>query len=348
MSQHRKRRSTRQKLAVFRQCFTGLIDTYGTYAPDTGLVRQVRRPVTDTVLLHHLQGKQPYGVYLLDGSRTKAVAADFDDEDTTLPMAFCQQAAHYGIGAYLERSKSKGWHTWIFFPAPGIPGAKARAIARVILADIHAPATEVFPKHDRLGDGVRYGNFINAPLFGRLVPRGRTVFVDLDGGLRPFADQWDLLESVHRPEESLVDEILAINAPEDPKAASTGAEHQTPDEQPWRSLGLLPCAQRMLAEGVEAYQRVACFRLAIQLRKAGLPQDLAIAALKAWAAKNHPQAGKRVITPEEIAKQASSAYARRYRGCGCEHPAVAPYCHPDCPLRTSPPTQAGKAPTGQP
>jgi len=336
MTHPQQHRSTARKLAIFRECFTGLTTAYGTYDPGTGRVRQVKRPVTEAVLLGHLQGKQPYGVYLLDGSRTRAVAVDFDVEDPWLPLQFHRQAAHYGIATCIERSKSKGWHAWVFFRAPGIPAAKARAIARLILSDIDALDTEVFPKHDRLAEGVRYGNFINAPLFGRLVPQGRTVFVDIDQGMRPFADQWNLLEHVRRPSEELIDEILEINDPADPEETPAGAEAEAEnaDEQPPRSLGLLPCAQRMLAEGVSSYQRVACFRLAIQLRKAGLPQDVTIAALEGWAAKNRPPDGKRIITPEEIAEQTRSAFAHKYRGCGCEHPAVAPYCVAECPLRS--------------
>ena len=58
-------RTTRAKLDIFRACFTGLTHVYGTYDPKTGQVRQVKEPVTDRVLLRHLQGRQPYGVYLL-------------------------------------------------------------------------------------------------------------------------------------------------------------------------------------------------------------------------------------------------------------------------------------------
>ena len=58
-----------------------------------------------------------------------------------------------------------------------------------------------------------------------------------------------------------------------------------------------------------------------------------VAALEAWAARNQPRNGKRVITDAEIIEQAGWAYARDYRGCGCEDPAVRPYCDPRCPLR---------------
>jgi hypothetical protein len=64
----------------------------------------------------------------------------------------------------------------------------------------------------------------------------------------------------------------------------------------------------MPAEGVADHQRVACFRLAVHLKKAGLPRDLALACLRAWASKNHPARDKRIITPAEIAGQVDSAY----------------------------------------
>jgi hypothetical protein len=98
------------------------------------------------------------------------------------------------------------------------------------------------------------------------------------------------------------------------------------------TFGLPPCAQRMLAEGVSDYQRVRCFRLAVQLKKAGLPEGTTIAGLKAWAAKNRPQGEKRVITEDEILAQVTDAYSRDYRSCGCEDPSVVPYCDPACPL----------------
>ena len=89
----------------------------------------------------------------------------------------------------------------------------------------------------------------------------------------------------------------------------------------------------MLADGVSDYQRVACFRLAVHLRKLGLPQDITVAALQAWSAKNRPQARKRIITCIEIKDQIASAYAKEYRGCGCEDPAIQPFCDARCPIR---------------
>lgn len=95
---------------------------------------------------------------------------------------------------------------------------------------------------------------------------------------------------------------------------------------------LPPCAQKMLAQGVADHQRVACFRLAVHLKKAGVPQDITLACLRTWASKNRPADGKSVICEDEIIAQVTWAYERNYRGCGCEEPAVAPFCDPACVL----------------
>ena len=68
-----------------------------------------------------------------------------------------------------------------------------------------------FPKQDRLDGLESYGNFIFAPLFGRLVSKGKTVFVD-PYTLNPYKDQWKFLKTVKRAPEPLLDEIIELNA----------------------------------------------------------------------------------------------------------------------------------------
>ena len=344
MGTSRHTRTTQQKLAIFQALFTGLQDVYGTYDPETGRAWQVKQPVTREVLLHHLQGKRPYGVYLLVGDRTRAVAVDFDEDDTSPPMAFLQRVRHYGMEAYLERSKSKGWHAGVFAALPGVPAAKARAVINAILRDIGRPATEVFPKQDRLDGSTRWGNYIYAPLFGAMVAKGRTVFVDPENGLRPFPNQWDFLESIQRVPEAQLDRIVERCGLPKPHEAASAPGPRPASSAARPAFGLPPCAQRMLAEGVGKFQRVACFRLAAHLRKAGMPEDVALAALMAWAAKNRPINGNGVITRAEVHEQTQCAYAKDYRGCGCEEPVVVPYCDPSCLLRRSSPASANQRP----
>ena len=322
------KRTSQEKAALFMSFFAGRPDIYGTYDPQTQKARQVKAPVTLNVIRAHLTGRQPYGVYLLTQDLTKAIAVDFDENDAHPALEFCKAAQYYSISAYVERSKAKGHHVWVFFDDP-VHAWKARLVVKEILEEIGQPNSEVFPKQDELKEG-QYGNFINAPLFGRLVPEGRTVFLDPDKGLKPFPNQWDFLEFVQPASEILLDEIIEINSWTSDRKEYTAPAQQ--DESTLRAFGLLPCAQRMLTEGVSKYQRVACFRLAVSLRKAGVPLDAAIAALNVWALKNHPDNGKRVITPREIMAQAAAAYKRPYRSCGCNHPAVRPFCDSGCSL----------------
>jgi hypothetical protein len=290
-------------------------------------------------------------VYLLVGDRTKAVIADFDTDDHLPALEFLRAAAHYGVPAYLERSKSNNYHAWVYGRLPSVSAKKARAVVKLILTDIGLPATEVFPKQDRLEGNARFGNFLNAPMFGAILPLGRTVFIDPDGGLQPFPDQWEFLRNVERVPESLLDEILEVNGP------AIGAQECPPRPGPYASVpprffGLVPCAQRMLSEGVDGNQRVACFHLALQLKKSGLPFDLAVVCLEAWALKNRPSDGKGVITRAEIVSQTRFAYSRNYSGCGCEQPAVMPYCDLNCPInrshRAGPQTPIQKPPPAGP
>jgi len=326
-------RSTREKIAIFRACFSGLDHVYGTYDPATGKARQVKERVTDRVVLQHLMGQRPFGVYLLVQDRTRALAVDFDSEDHGSPRAFVSVAGELGIPSYIERSKSKGYHAWVFFVESGVLAAHARRVAQLILDRIGLPNTEIFPKQDRLDCDTQYGNFINAPLFGRLVPQGRTVFVDPEDLSQPYADQWEFLADVQTVSEAELTSIVQTNGMHESTGRMANPHQSQVKTHPVQGFALPACARRMLSEGVSANQRVACFRLAVELKRVGLPYDAAVATLSVWATKNRPKAGRRIITAEEIRKQAVCAYSKDYRCHGCEDAAVSPYCDPSCPIK---------------
>jgi hypothetical protein len=319
---------------LFRERFSGQPDIYGTYDPQTGRSWQVKAPVTDEVVLDHLQGKRPYGVYLLLGDLTRAAVVDFDVAEFGPVLECVGRAQHYEVAMHIERSKSKGFHVWSFFPEPGVPAWKPRCVLRHILDETESPKVEIFPKQDRLSeDTTNCGNFINAPLFGALVHQGKTVFLDPKRGLAPFPNQWEFLERAEAVPETRLDEIIQVN----------GLDRSDTDHgvgSPCNSLGVFeagsvfpPCVHTMLRNGVTENQRVACFRIAVHLRRVGLPYELAVAALTEWARKNRPSQGKQIISQTEIKAQAASAFLKEYRGNGCEEPAVAAYCDPECPIR---------------
>jgi len=318
-----------QKVELFKSFFTGLDNVYGTYDLETGKVRQVKEAVTDEVILAHLKGAQPFGVYLLTGDTTKALAVDFDIDELALPIAFTAGAKRYGMFSYIERSKSKGFHVWLFFEEP-VEAKKARVVAKKILNDMGKPDTEIFPKQDRL-DGLSYGNFINAPLFAKSVAKGKTVFVEPGEPVKACDDQWELLQRIQRIPAIRLDAIIqSCNL----KIESSQPKETTNKNSPAidSTFGLPPCATKILAEGVTFDQRVCTFRLAVGLKKAGLPLDITLAVLKTWSQKNRPKEGKTIITDKEIEGQAGYAYQNDYKGCGCEEPVIAQFCDKNCPL----------------
>ncbi|MFA6285993.1 MAG: hypothetical protein WC661_01315 [Opitutaceae bacterium] len=190
---------------------------------------------------------------------------------------------------------------------------------------------EVFPKQDRLVHG-ECGNFINLPLFGALVESGKTVFVD--DAFTPVKNQWAYLASVKVsvPGEIVEQSVVASEPLTTPSHVITPPSAAEPGFL-WHTYGLPPCSQRMLAAGVGEFQRVACFRLAVALRLAGLPRDAVLAVLSSWGQKNAPTDGKQRISVGEITAQVNSAFrARMYRGYGCSDPAIRQFCARECRL----------------
>lgn len=324
------KRTIADKISLFKRYFSGLANVFGTYDPDTGRSWQEKRLVTSETILSHLKGKRHYGVYLLVNDITKAIVTDFDNHDSSKPLEFIRAANHYRLPAYIEISKSKGFHIWIFFNEHGVKADKARLVVKTILKDIDSAQTEIFPKQNSLNSQVSFGNFIYAPLFGRLVPEGKTVFIEPET-MKPHQNQWDFLESIQRIEESTLDDIIEINGL---------SGQQPPDIQTNQSKGLqvqgagLPlCIQSMLQNGVTQFQRSSCFRLAVQLRRIGLPFDATVSVLKTWSLKNKPENGRRIITDQEIVEQVSCAYRNFYQAYGCETPEIEQFCRPECHIK---------------
>lgn len=309
---------TESPAATLARLFVGREDALGTYDPATGRTWQEKRVVTLADHERHVTGERPLGIYPLIESRVKFAAVDFDTPDTDVVLKFAKGMGARGWYPHVERSKSKGYHCWFFFSEP-IEAVFARATLHETLERVGGKGTEVFPKQDRLASG-EYGNFINLPLFKRSVASGRTVFVD--GTFAVIGKQWDYLQGAKLTPSSAVE----VRRKATPLLAPAPASIE-------RTWGLPPCMQRMLAAGVTEFQRVSCFRLAVALRKTGLPVDACITVLSQWSSKNRPQAGKRTITPGEIASQVHAAYRPgRHRGCGCDDPAVSAFCGDGCAI----------------
>lgn len=320
------------QVAVISRLFRGRTDVYGTYDFATKRVWQVKQPVTPDVIKAHLNGIRPLGVYPLVKDVVSFAAVDFDTPDQTNVTRFTAVARASGLVPHIERSKSKGHHCWFFFVGDGVEAKLVRATLARMLREVGLYGVEVFPKQDRLTPG-EYGNFINLPLFGASVAEEKTVFVDQE--FQPYPDQWSYLSLVSpTPAHSLIPENTPSNPSVNPVSPAAGRNacgirNFTLGAQ--RTWGLPPCSQRMLREGVPTFQRVACFRLAVALRKTGLPFHAALSVLTQWAHKNLPNDGKPTISENEVIGQARSAYgARTYQSYGCSDAAVKPFCEKSC------------------
>jgi hypothetical protein len=308
-----------EKAQLIIMAFPGRGDCYGA-----GGGTCVKKPLARVVVLGHILGEERIGRYLLckDGT-IGALAVDIDEEGIYKAVEFRTRCQRYLLTGHIERSKSKGYHVWWFFSHP-VSARKARLVAGHILEECELLGrAEIFPKQDLLGPG-RYGNYINLPEFGSDVRRGRTVFLDPGAGYGPYCDQWEFLASRTMIEESLLDEIIEVNALS--RQPNIQVKEESKAEDSPESTGL-PCFSRMIEEGVEEGMRnEAALRLSVGLFRTGIPEDLALVMLKEWNERNRPP-----LDHGELERAISNGYLGTY-GHGCFSRLIQPYCDPDCPI----------------
>lgn len=327
----KKKRNNAEKIAIYTNLFVSRTDFYGTYDFKTGKSFKVNKPVTEQVLLNHLLGKKPYGMYMLVKDKTTVVVVDFDDHDKNPPLDFINQAKNYNLKVHLEISKAKGSHAWIFFEKGGVSALKARTVVYNILNDIDISDVEVFPKQNSINED-ESGNFINTPLNGYHYFNKKTVYVD-PSNFEPYPDQWEYLANIELVSEKELDEIIEINDLTSEKQFRPENEYNPVNSIKRSSnnkfTALLPCAQKMLF-GVKKYQRLTTFRLAVHLRNLGFPYDSCIQVLLAWAKLNRPSVGRETIKEAGIIAKVNDVYKKGYSSFGCGQPETLNYCSKNC------------------
>lgn len=301
-------------LELYKNTFKGRDDVYGLAK---GLC--VKCQLSDEVLLNHFQfGTAHVGVYpLLDDGTSYWISIDFDNwQFEEVKKCSDRLSSHYQLPNYLEKSKSKGYHLWLFFDGP-ISAWKSRLVAKHIVEEVAGGKPyELFPKQNNLSEG-GFGNYINLPLYYPLAKEGKTVFLDNFG--QPYENQWEMLGSVKRINEAAFDEIINLNnlsleKGEKPKSTTEFTGHG------------LPCVAKMLDGVHEGCRDKVAFTLAKHLRNAGLPKIAIFEVLINWDKKNNPPLGNRLIS-EKI-----DAALKGYRGYDCEDPLIKQFCSEDCPV----------------
>ncbi len=171
-------------------------------------------PVTDEVILDHLQGRHVVGVYpMLKDETCWFLAVDFDKSSWTDDVsAFVETCLKFDVPVSVERSRSgNGAHVWIFFTQP-VSACSARKMGCYLITETMSrhhhlsmkSYDRLFPNQDTLPRG-GFGNLIALPLQHEPRNRGNTVF--LNDQLEAHPDQWAYLNIVQRMTPIAVEKI---------------------------------------------------------------------------------------------------------------------------------------------
>lgn len=179
----------------FAYMFTGRPDAYGS---DHGSA--VWNKVTVDLYERHLNGTEPIGIYpvvhLMGGSQVKWGCCDIDTGDWEEAYMLYLALSGMKLNPWIERSRSKGWHIWVF-STEWVTAAEMRRCLKVAYAAIDLPAREANPKSENLQPN-QLGNYVRLPYKGALVaPSVRQTMMygfnkNGDGEPLPFTEFMDV------------------------------------------------------------------------------------------------------------------------------------------------------------
>jgi hypothetical protein len=171
-------------------------------------------PVTDQIILDHLQGRHVIGVYpMLPDDTCWFLAADFDKESWKDDVAaFRETCKSMNIPVAIEQSRSgNGAHAWFFFVEP-VAAATARTMGCYLITDTMSCRHQLnmesydrlFPSQDTRTKG-GFGNLIALPFQHEPRQKSNTVF--LDENFAPYTDQWEYLASIKKLQPEVIQRI---------------------------------------------------------------------------------------------------------------------------------------------
>lgn len=343
-------RTSQEKVRLFRSLFRGRVDVFPKlwtsragkkgYSPActndwmSGVCGKTRKPpvkcgecpnrkflpVTDQVIIDHLQGRHVIGVYpMLPEDTCCFLAADFD-KDTWMDdvRAFRETCKSMSIPAAIERSRSgNGAHAWFFFTEP-VPAVTARTMGCFLITETmsrrHQLSMEsydrLFPSQDTLAKG-GFGNLIALPFQQEPRQKGNTVF--LDESFTPYEDQWAYLESIGR----LAPDVIQLIASEAIRLDNviglpTGIDQEGDDHAPWHRTPSRK-TPKMKISGKFPSETRGVFAQRLFIEKKDLPSPF-LTRIKRLAAFQNP------MFYEKQNLRLSTARIPRVISCYEEHP----------------------------
>jgi hypothetical protein len=169
-----------ETITGFITLFRGRGDCYGSEAGGC-----VRLPLDRDAFIAHLEGRTPIGVYPSvpkQGAEPFCVwgCSDIDIESIADARLIQRTLEAAGVVSWVERSRSKGYHVWVFADNPVTSKVMRNALLMAHqVADY--PAREVNPKQVDVSAS-KVGNYVRLPYVGGLVatPERRVILDDND------------------------------------------------------------------------------------------------------------------------------------------------------------------------
>ena len=163
----------------FVTLFRGRGDCYGS--EEGGCVRQ---PLSRLVFANHLVGTTPIGVYPSVPAPSEPFCvwgcSDIDIESLDDARLIQRTLAEVDITSWVERSRSKGYHVWVFATEP-VTSKVMRNALLVAHKVANYPAREVNPKQVDVS-ATKVGNYVRLPYAGGIsvTPTRRVILNDND------------------------------------------------------------------------------------------------------------------------------------------------------------------------
>ena len=306
----------------FIELFTGRSDAHGL-----GIGRIEKHPdspIPVELYQLHLKGEgSGLGIFpLRDDGTVLFTAIDLDQPDFDTAKLLSDMLPGT---TWIEKSRSGNAHIWAFFSEP-VEGWIPRGIMKFALDAIGRPEVEVFPKQDRLLEGM-VGNYINLPLHGDDRPIIKVPESDGATGYEYPRAEWieEAYETRNDPEEWRVRALaLGIQPPEE--RPTSGREQG--------DLGFLhDCAMSIYKNReenpvVEGHRNAVYFHFTTQLLNyKEMTEPEARELLHELNEAADPPAPER-----EVDRIFNNARSGGFTGTGCDDPLMAPYVLPTCPI----------------
>lgn len=235
----------------FTDLFGGRWDAYGDAGAEP---KAVRKHLTSKEWDWHLadgpNGNRPLGIYpLLDNLTVKWGCTDLDTGEEAIIQARNIQTVlrHLGVTSWVERSRSKGFHVWVF-ASEAVPAEHMRNMLLFAHEIAGVPAKEINPKQTTLGHTEHgLGNWVRLPYPGGVSTNLRQCVLDPTGApltLNEFVDDaWE-----QRVSPAQIAEVAAMyQPPPPPKTIALTGSYEGELEPLRRKLGGL--ANRIFIEG---------------------------------------------------------------------------------------------------